>query len=290
MDLRRQGALCLTTGLLMPRCTSTARSKYPNGFRGAVARFFHQETTGLSTPRCTRLLALDEAAARVRAFLEQPDARFSAKYMVNESVVIALYPLLPDGATTKDVFIVNARSGLMSDAYFNEQGVAPALAQPLTDEQARVQAEAYARAHFPAFATVAYDGVLLDQSREPRYGVDEDLFVASWQLVAPESGAYLPTRVQVAISPRSGQIVGYSARQDAYSGPTVPRITREAAVTLAQAAQRTKGFPDTPVAGVALYGLPAFSLNANQTDPMLAWVIQFQGYVPVYIDAFTGER
>jgi len=35
------------------KSTTTVRSKYPTGFRGAVARFFHQETTGLSTPRCT---------------------------------------------------------------------------------------------------------------------------------------------------------------------------------------------------------------------------------------------
>jgi len=36
------------------QCTSTARSKCTNGFRGAVAHFPHQETRGLSTPRCTR--------------------------------------------------------------------------------------------------------------------------------------------------------------------------------------------------------------------------------------------
>jgi len=243
------------------------------------------------------LLTLDAAAARARAFLGEPDARFGGMFGIlpfgtvgpDHYYVVELSLLSPDGAPTRQFFQVDALTGMVLEAHFPDRGAAPALAQPLGDEEARGLAADYARAHFPAFGTLTYGAMLTNQTGDPQYNVGEAVFVASWQLLASESGAYLPTRVQVAISPRSGQIVGYSARQDDYTGPTAPRITREEAEARAREAQLARGFRDVPATGAALYAMMPYSLNAHQAEGVLVWAVQFPGYVPVYIDALTGE-
>jgi hypothetical protein len=248
-------------------------------------------------PPVAGLLSLDEAAARVRAFLGQPDARFSAKYVpvsygyggtTPAYYIVSLRELRADGTIAADVFNVDTRSGLVDSASFSGWATAPALTQPLDSEAARVRAEDYARAHFPDFGTLTFAGIST-QRGVPQNGIDEEFLVAQWDFHDPGSGAVLPTSVQVRVSPRSGQIVGYSARQDDYRGPTVPQITREEAEARAREAQLARGFRDVPASGSALYGLMPYSLNANQAAPVLVWAVQFPGYVPVYVDALIGE-
>lgn len=250
--------------------------------------------------RCTMptsgLLTLEAAAIRLRAFLGQPEAQFAASYIPVYSgfsdttpayYTVGLRELLPDGTTRQDLFNIDARTGLVSGANFFGWATAPALAQPLDSEAARARAEDYARAHFPDFGTLIFAGIRT-QRGVPQNGIDEEFLVARWDVHDPVSGAVLPTNVQVTVSPRSGQIVGYSARQDTYGGPTVPQIMREEAEGRAREAQLARGFLDVPASGSALYGLPAYSLNANQAGPVLVWAVQFPGYVPVYVDALTG--
>ncbi len=67
---------------------STARSKYPNGFRGTVARFFHQETTGLSTPRCTSPSTTKLVLNLERPYFQDKRVRQAMMYALDREAII----------------------------------------------------------------------------------------------------------------------------------------------------------------------------------------------------------
>lgn len=248
------------------------------------------------SPPAPGLLSLDEAAVRARTFLGQAGARFFAWYATvpgrngnaNPAAVdITLRLVAPDGTLALDTLYIDARTGLVGHATFPARAKEPPLAQPLTEEAARARAEAYARTRFPQFATLTFTRVTT-QLGGPQFDVNEDLFVVTWAQRTTDSGAMLPVTVRVVISPQNGQVLDYIANQQIYVGPTVPEIARGEAEVIARDAMRAKSGRDMTPTDVTLDCKMPYSINAEQTGPVLVWSVRFLGYPAVYIDALTG--
>ncbi len=248
------------------------------------------------SPPAAGLLTLEAAAARMRTFLGQPQAHFFAWYdavlpVYGEGMplkyIVKLRRVASDGTLALDTLYIDARTGLVGHATFPARAKEPPLAQPLMEEAARARAEAYARTRFPQFATLTFTGVTT-QLGGPQFDVNEDLFVVTWAQRTTDSGAMLPVTVRVVISPQNGQVLDYIANQQIYVGPTVPEIARGEAEVIARDAMRAKSGRDMTPTDVTLDCKMPYSINAEQTGPVLVWSVRFLGYPPVYIDALTG--
>jgi len=290
-------------------CSMTAASPAPTPtFGPGIAQMTAAAITARATqlppagvdacsPPAPGLLSLDEAAARARTFLGQAGGRFFAWYepvpsrygnAIPAHITITLRPVALDGTLALDTLQVDARTGLVNYATFPARAKDSALARPLSEGGARARAEAYARERFPQFASLTFTGVTT-QLGGPQFDVNEDFFVVTWAQRTTDSGATLPVTVRVVVSPQNGQVLDYSANQQTYVGPTVPEIAQGEAEVIARDAMRAKLGRDVAPTEVTLDCKMPYSINAEQTGPVLVWSVRFPGYSLVYVDALTGQ-
>lgn len=189
------------------------------------------------TPPVPGLITLEQAGAAVRAFLGEPDATFSGRYI---RVVTGRSPqgfafywigLQREGPRgTTEVFDMDAVSGEVVVANFDSsiEPATPTTGQPIDEAEAQSRASAFAQAHAPDFDALALRGTTRAELNSS--------VTFSWQLRVGADGAWLPTMVQVSVSLRTGEIRLYSRRAMPYAGPTTPQVTAEEARARAVAA------------------------------------------------------
>ncbi len=114
-------------------------------------------------------------------------------------------------------------------------------------------------------------------------------------MVAPESGAELPTAVSVSISAGSGEVVWYLAQRESTTLDVRPRIAREAALSTAAAlADRAERWDTAAPSSVRLQ-----VIFGQDNEQQLVWAVTFPSRagdaVPgrpslrILVDARTGE-
>lgn len=128
----------------------------------------------------------------------------------------------------EDIFKVDARTAEVVEATYRGRLAPSQGAADLPLAEAEVLARRYARTHFWGFDQLR----LVDRST--RTGDTGTVHSFKWSLIAPESGAELPTSVSLAVSARSGQVFWYLGQRDPVQVDTNPLIQREQAVETAR--------------------------------------------------------
>ena len=163
----------------------------------------------------------------------------------------------------------------------------PARLDPLAAEQA---AERFAADHF-----LGFKGLTLVERNATSGDGSSPLYTFKWTMLAPESGAELPTAVSVSLSAASGDVVWYLAQRESTTLDVRPQITREAAVSTAAAlAERAERWDTTTPSSVRLQVI--FNQDNEQ---LLVWAVTFPSRsgdsvagrpsLRILVDGRTGE-
>lgn len=238
------------------------------------------------------LISLDAARQSVRQFTGMAaltlDGGLEHAQVGNTSY--AVYDLeTADNPRGAESYKVDARTGEVLEMTRPAPG-APSFGAPELDPvEAEQRAEQFAATHFLGFKALS----LVEQSTttSPHGG---QLYSYKWAMIAPESGAELPTSVSVALAAPSGEIVWYLAQRESVAIETRPAIDRPSAVAAAAAQAELLGDWDTRTP----LSVRLQIIFDNDNRQQLVWAVVFSGRggpttarprLRILIDARTGE-
>ena len=193
------------------------------------------------------------------------------------------------GGQGEQSFKIDARTGEVLEATRLGSLATAGSAGALSPQDAESRAERFASDRFLGFATMS----LVERTITQAAGGNQ-LYVFKWAMVAPESGAELPTLVSISISAADGEPVWYLAQRESTAVDVQPSVQREEAVaTAAGLVERTERWDARAPSSVRL------QVVYNQDNrQQLAWAITFpskpDGAAPgrpslrVLIDAKSG--
>jgi hypothetical protein len=245
-------------------------------------------------------LTLDGAQAQVRTFLDEP-APLLEGYFVDEAAPAAgaggrlvvslsnrkLFKLQRPvaGLPTPDEFTVDASSGEVIDAFLHSHAIHRVSRRLIGETQALAAAQAFGRTRFAEFDQL----VLREAGISGIAGDGVPTYIVRWARRA-ESGARLPTALQIGVDMETGQVATYSAQRVEYRGPTDPAISRERAIELALAEAHKDIRLATPRAG----RVELMTWQGAFGDWRLAWSVGLDSVPPgvmtrrFFVDALTG--
>jgi len=247
----------------------------------------------------TSLLTLDQAAALVRALLDDPTATLYARYGTvagtNAPSIVVERPFPAESSLIfdRDHFEIDAATGALIGASWVSNESASIPNQPIDEGQAITRAETFARAQDPSFDRLERRRV----RSSPNTTFPNTEIV--WQLRAEDAGAWLPTTLTVSISLRTGLPISYRWWQQDYAGLTAPLIdANEASARVLAIAQQEPRYAGATVAETTLWVAAPKQLNNENDDFRLVWTIGLANVPQTggenltqvwYVDALTGE-
>lgn len=257
----------------------------------AIAETLEFSAPEQSTQPPGGLLTLDDAKARVRAFLGEPQAVIEGRFQETpvltpgvESLKRFLMSRQVAGVAEADTFIVDATTGEVTEATIVSNTPLGAPNKPVTEPEARGIAADFARAHFADFSHLTATDARtdeLDGSPGP------DIYRATWNVVAADSGAIMPTFVRVGVDLRTGRVTDYQSWRFDYQGPTMPTVSREQATQAALA----EASNDARLANASVRQT-RLAVSATPKGYWLAWIVLVAGAErndSFTVDALTGE-
>lgn len=199
------------------------------GMVGVISSVLQRGETAHAAQSTT--ISLKEAADRVRAFTSNRGLELQGD--LDPFSVEAARPVywLESGAgETTDEFRVDARTGEILEAVFRSRLIHERAERPASIEDAALIAARFGTERFNGFGTLS----LLERSELPT-AIGGSIFTLKWVLMEPTTNAELPTSVMVSVASANRAVVRYLAQRDPLLVGTVPEISPEHAVSVAQA-------------------------------------------------------
>ena len=198
----------------------------------------------------------------------------------------AMYYLeTPDG---QESYRIDARTAEVLEMTRQDRPAGAGGTDGLDSVRAELLAERFVADRFLGFESLS----LVERNVTPAAGGSQ-LYSFKWTMVAAESGAELPTSVNVALS-SAGEVVWYLAQRESVAVDVRPRVAREDAVlAAAQLAERAGGWDARTSTSVRLQVI--FDQDNQQR---LVWAVTFPSKLDsapegrpslrILIDAQTG--
>lgn len=280
------GAAALGASASRPALALSPRRATPESERPSTVTYHEPDPGGA-------LISPDAARQSVLRFTGLPvlDLHGQLERAETGSASYAVYELetAVDDPVGQQSYTVDARTGEVLEMTRTGLSEPPLAAERLDPVEAEQRAERFAAARFLGFK--ALSPVEQSTVTGPDGG---QLYAYKWAMIAPESGAELPTSVSVALAAASGEVVWYLAQRESVAIDTRPVIDRASAIAAAAAQAESLGDWDfrTP-RSVRLQVI--FDQDNRQR---LVWVVVFTGRgdapaarprLRVLIDARTGE-
>ena len=254
-------------------------------------------------PLSSQPLNLEQAEERARAFLDDPNSQLSGyrndprdalphdggvasptSNLTEASVTYEISRQTP-GVPYPDSVSVSELTGEIREATLPSQTLLGQAKHPVTEDEARAIAEAFARAHF-----VGFDNLVLHQEASLDTAAGGDVVHSVlWQTRAADSGAWLPVWVRVGVDLETGRVESFFSVRSDYAGPTMPVIDREQAIAIALDAAK-----NDPRLDGASVGTVELAVTAVTGDDRLGWSVQLNGVSTnsgvfiLYVDAQSG--
>jgi hypothetical protein len=170
------------------------------------------------------------------------------------------------GIQGEQSFKIDARTGEVLEATRLGSLATAGSAGTLAAQEAESRAERFASDRFLGFGTMS----LVERTVTPAANGNQ-LYVFKWAMVAPESGAELPTSVTVSISSAGGEPVWYLAQRESPAIDVRPSVEREAAVAPAAGlVERTERWDARAPSSVRLQ-----VVYGAENRQQLVWAITF---------------
>lgn len=257
----------------------------------AIARTLRFTTPSQSAPASGGLLTLEEAKARVRAFLGEPQAVIEGRFQETpiltpgvESLKRFFLSRQVAGVTEPDTFTVDATTGEVIEATIVSNTPLGAPRKPVSEAEAEAIAVEFARTRFAGFSHLTATDARTD---ELDGFPGPDIYRATWNVVAADSGAIMPTSVRVGVDLRTGRVTDYQSWRFEYQGPTMTTVSREQATQAALA----EASNDARLANASVRQT-RLAVSATPKGYWLAWIVLVEGAErndSFTIDALTGE-